>query len=174
MKNEIFIRKERGKKINKKFAYVARKTAQKLKPELDDLFHPFIKWNSGKKILHEVVKKHRKLFLQCGFHFLQQFLSVRIYEQVHCGFFKWRKLKEKKNQVKKGKNYLDQLTNDSVVVVILNTHRDIFNTEVHLHLFNSEESSVIVFFLIRVCFEVNFAPNTFVFTPIVTLTLCFK
>lgn len=58
MKNEIFIRKREKEKINKKFAYAARKTAQKLKSELRDLFHPFIKWNFRKKILHEIAKKN--------------------------------------------------------------------------------------------------------------------
>jgi hypothetical protein len=86
MKNEIFIlhkklkklelhdRRGEKKKINKyrKFAYVALslpKTA--VIPECIDLFHPFIKWNFRKKILHEVVKMNGELLLQGRLHFFE-------------------------------------------------------------------------------------------------------
>lgn len=63
-----------------------------------------------------------------------------------------------------------QLTDYSVVVVVLHTHGDIFHTEVHLDRFDAEISPVVVFLLIRICLEINFASDFLVVAPILAHT----
>lgn len=61
-----------------------------------------------------------------------------------------------------GSSFLFELTDDTIVVVVLNSHRYVFDAEIHFNSLDSQESSLVVFLLIGKSFEVNFAANSFV------------
>lgn len=61
-----------------------------------------------------------------------------------------------------------KLTNNFVVVVVLDSHLDFLDAKIHFDVFNAEESSVVVVLLVRDSFEVNFAFHSVVFAPIVS------
>lgn len=66
-----------------------------------------------------------------------------------------------------------KLTDYFVVVFILYSHFDILYAEIHFDVLNTKESSVVIFFLVWNAFEVNFAFNSIVFTPIFPRTRSF-
>lgn len=63
-----------------------------------------------------------------------------------------------------------KLTNNFVDVGILDSHLDFPYAEIHFAVFNAEERSVIIFLLVWNSFEVNFALDSFVFAPVISLT----
>lgn len=61
-----------------------------------------------------------------------------------------------------------KLTNNSIVVVVLHSHRNVFNAEIHFDSFYAQISSVIVFLLIGNPLEIDFTSHTFIVTPIIS------
>lgn len=62
------------------------------------------------------------------------------------------------------------LTDDTIVVVVLNAHGDVSHGEVHFHGLNAEIRPVVVLLLIRDALEVNLAADALVVTPILAST----
>lgn len=66
------------------------------------------------------------------------------------------------------------LTNNSIILITFYSHLDVSDTKVHLDILNTQKRSVIVFFLIRLSFEVNFTFHILVITPVFSRTRSFN
>jgi hypothetical protein len=59
-----------------------------------------------------------------------------------------------------------KLTDDAVVIIIFNSHRNILYTEIHFHIFHTQIYFIIINLLVRYSFKVHFAFNILILSPI--------